>query len=300
MIKSNSRVKTVCTFIIAFIVINILAIQCRVTQDDKTSLWKIKSDSNSVYILGSIHLLTEEEYPLNEKIENVFSGTNNIVFEANLDSAQNPDFQNFVLAKARYSDNHSLKTELSAVIYEKLKNKLKTIGLDIDSLNPFRPWFVSTILSMRKLILLGFNPNLGVDKYFFQKAKSAGKNIYELESTRYQIELFSTLSREDEETALLETIEEYDSIGVMLNPILISWRKGDLIGLDRTLNKEISKYPQIYDNLLVKRNYQWVKRIKEFLKQKQNYFIIVSAGHLPGERGLINLLDNEGYKITQF
>jgi uncharacterized protein YbaP (TraB family) len=51
------------------------------------------------------------------------------------------------------------------------------------------------------------------------------------------------------------------------------------------------------DVLLYHRNQNWVKKLKSLLPDK-SLVIAVGAGHLPGEKGLINLLRKEGFTLT--
>jgi hypothetical protein len=149
------------------------------------------------------------------------------------------------------------------------------------------------------MILMGFDPNFGVDKYFYRKAVEDGKTTSGLESPRYQVDLLSSLSDSGEEDFLIQTIEEYDSASVMLDELVGFWRSGDLEGLQKTMNKSIMKYPELHKKLLVDRNLAWMDRIEEILRGEEDYMIIVGAGHLAGEQGLINLLKQKGYAVTQ-
>ena len=50
------------------------------------------------------------------------------------------------------------------------------------------------------------------------------------------------------------------------------------------------------DLLLYNRNRNWVKKLETLLPMEK-LVIAVGAGHLPGDKGLINLLRKAGYKV---
>ena len=52
------------------------------------------------------------------------------------------------------------------------------------------------------------------------------------------------------------------------------------------------------DILLYNRNNNWIKLLTNNFLPKQSNFIAVGALHLPGNKGLIKLLEKEGYKLT--
>ena len=52
-----------------------LAKTTTVEQSTKSCLWSIQSPSNTVYLLGSLHVLNQEAYPLHPAIERGFEWT---------------------------------------------------------------------------------------------------------------------------------------------------------------------------------------------------------------------------------
>ena len=62
----------------------------------KNFLWKVQSKTNTVYLLGSIHYLKKEAYPLNEKIEKAFDQSDILVVEANINDIGKVDLQKLI------------------------------------------------------------------------------------------------------------------------------------------------------------------------------------------------------------
>src|SRR5262249_953248 len=66
---------------------------------DKSFLWRVRSDKSNIYILGSVHFLKKEHYPLNGTIETAFDSTQKLVLEIDLKSEDSGTAQRVTLEK---------------------------------------------------------------------------------------------------------------------------------------------------------------------------------------------------------
>jgi uncharacterized protein YbaP (TraB family) len=85
---------------------------------DKTFLWKVESERNSVYILGSIHLLNKDSYPLHRKLQEAFNKSNKLVLEIDLNGVSTEKIRKLVLVKGMISDGTALPQKISKETYE--------------------------------------------------------------------------------------------------------------------------------------------------------------------------------------
>ena len=166
------------------------------SQSKKSFLWKVQSKTNTVYVLGSIHYLKKEMYPLDEKIEKAFDQSNVLGVEANVDNVSKIDVQKLVEI-AFYSGDETLEKHLSPETYELVKKQLTEVGASLETANKYRPWFLALSLASLEVLKLGFDPDYGIDRYFLSRATEK-KKIVELESLEYQINLFSSFSEKDQ------------------------------------------------------------------------------------------------------
>lgn len=294
----NKQIRFV--LVIFLFIFSFTSVYAQETESKKKScLWKIQSKTNSVYLVGSIHYLKKENYPLPESFDKVFEDVGSLVFEMNLDSATTPKSQRFIMQKASFKNEQTLQTTLNEETFTLASKKSSEIGLPIATLNGFKPWFFSLSLIALKLQSLGYNPNFGIDKHFFEKAKEAKKQILAFETLEYQINLFDELADSLQEMMVLQTLEEFDVIETELEKLVEAWKKGDVNGLEATVLKSLKEYPDILERFITQRNENWLPRILEILQSHDNYMIIVGAGHLVGEKGLINLLQDRRFKIVQ-
>ncbi len=269
-------------------------------QSRKSFLWKVQSKTNTVYVLGSIHYLKKEMYPLDEKIEKAFDQSNIVGVEADVGNISKVDVQKLV-ESAFYSGDETLGKHLSPEAYELVKKQLTELGASLEAANKYRPWFLALSLASLEILKLGFDPNYGIDRYFLSKATEK-KKIVELESLDYQINLFSALSEKDQELFLLYTLKDINVLEQELDKLIKAWTAGDEKGIESIMTrsiKEDKKLIPIYEKLVIERNKKMVSKIEEYLKEKETFFVIVGAGHLVGNQGIIELLKGKGFLLEQ-
>ncbi len=262
----------------------------------KISLWKVSSGRNAVYLLGSIHFLKKENYPLPTAMEKAFADASAVVFELDLDEAGGA---NDLLARGMYPPGRTLKEAVGKNTYERLRQKAAELGADIRTLQNFRPWFVTFTLLSLKLHALGFNPAYGIDRYFQTRAKKTNKEILALETTGEQVDVFAGLTDRDQEALILQTIEDMDTMDEELGRLVAAWRCGDGAALAGMMFKSYAEFPVLYDRIIIRRNQKWMAAIDGYLRQGRNFLVVVGAGHLVGDDGLVGMLRKKGYRVEQ-
>lgn len=289
--------------VLATIFLSLLCINAPAQQskdvERKHSLWKISSNSDTVYIFGSVHLLKEGDYPLDKSIEKAFDNSSRLFFEINLDTIDEQKIQQLTIAKGTYSGGQTLKDSLSNQTYEFTKKRMADLGQNIEQFERFKPWLLAITMDMLELQKLGFDQSNGVDKYFYEKAKKAGKKVDGFETAEYQLRLLSDMSAAIQETLLLQTMKELDEVQKEMTAIVEAWKSGDADALDTILLKSFKDYPGVNKMLIVDRNKNWLPKIESLIGKKENVMIIVGAAHLVGKDGIIALLKQRGYQVEQ-
>jgi len=293
------KLKTILLFGLIFCCLYSAYAQENLNVSSKNSLWRVKSKSNSIYLLGSLHLLRSDNYPLSDIIEKAFEDSQTLVLEVDLKSMNDPETQLMMLAKGIFADGQTLEESIGRKAYELAKTKTEELGIDIVMFKDFKPWLFAITLTTIKLQSLGFEPQYGLDSYFYSKAKQAGKQVVALETPEYQMDLFDKMSTADQESLVSETLLKLDIVEMKMNTILDAWSSGDIKEMEATLLKSTKEYPELYKTLITNRNKAWLAKIESFLSEKGNYMILVGAGHLVDNKGLLELLKNKGYSIEQ-
>lgn len=296
----NKTSKLLSIFFVPVFVSFVIFVQYVFSQSPKSFLWRVQSKTNTVYVLGSIHFLKKEFYPLNQKIENAFDQSDFLAVEANVNDITKIDIQKLV-DSALYLDLETLEKHVSTETYELIKKESGRLGLPLEMINRQKPWFLALVLESLELLKLGFDPNYGIDKYFLSKAEGK-KKILELESLDYQISLLSNLSDKDQELFLLYTLRDLNILEQELGRLMQAWISGDTKSMESILTRGISEdkgLSSIFEKLIYERNKRMVSKIEDFLRTKDIYFVIVGAGHLVGDRGIIEILKGKGYIVEQ-
>jgi len=145
----------------------------------------------------------------------------------------------------------------------------------------------------------GFEASLGLDKYFFDKAVTAGKELIVLETAESQIDRFDTMPEALQEQMLRGTLADLDAQNRDLKAIVSAWQRGDIGALEKTLLAGFAESPAAYASLLVERNRNWMPQIEACLTRTTPCLVVVGAAHLVGPDGLIALLRAKGYRVEQ-
>ena len=284
--------------LVSLLIAPALSAQEKIVPGAKHSLWKVQGKTNSVYLLGSIHFLKKEFYPLAAPIEDAYKKSSTVAFEADFDEMEKPETQFKFLAMGQYPDGETLEQNVDKETYQLLQKKLDgTLFQPV--IGQFRPWMAAMTIAVLELQKLGFDPQSGLDRYFFQKAKGDGKKIIAFETVDFQMGLFTGLSKDDQKLFLKETLQEMDRFAKTFADIIDAWKTGDAKRLDTQVLEDMRKYPAIYKKLLLDRNQSWIPKIEELLAGGKDAFVCVGAAHMVGVEGVVELLRKKGYKIEQ-
>lgn len=266
----------------------------------ETSIWKVSSKENTVYIGGTFHMLKPSDYPLPKEFEDVYKKVDWLVFETDIIELGNPSFNKKFINAMKLPSGQILADKLSPEAYAQLIYYAAKNKIDTAKFQHFKPQMVALIISLRELKKLGLTAQ-GVDNFFGEKAVKDKKILSELETLDEQIDYIANISKGNESALILQTIEDFKNLPEELNQLTEAWRTGNKQQLENLGINPIKKdYPQIYRSLIVERNNNWLPKIEQLIKQPEEKFILVGAMHLIGEDGLLEQLENLGYGVSRY
>jgi uncharacterized protein YbaP (TraB family) len=265
----------------------------------KHSLWKVEGKKCAVYLLGSVHVLKSEDYPLPAPINLAFSNSAIVAFETDIAALEDPAMAMKMLGKSRLPEGETLETQLSPEVYKAFMKHVREAGVPEMMVEQLKPAMAAMIIAVLELSKLGLEPEKGLDKHFFKLAKETAKEIIPLEAVEFQINLISDFSKEEGEAMMKTTLKNMDTIKSDLAEMLTAWRTGNAEALDKFLNEAMADSPAIYKRLVTDRNRNWLPKVEEFLKGDKNAIVIVGAAHLVGKEGVVHLIKEKGYKVVQ-
>ena len=107
------------------------------------------------------------------------------------------------------------------------------------------------------------------------------------------------MNEKEQEAFLLQTLRDLEVIEQMADEMVTSWKTGDADRLQSVMSISFKEYPDIYNRLVLKRNNEWMPKLKSLLNLKENALVIVGAGHLVGSESVLDLLRKQGFSIDQ-
>jgi uncharacterized protein YbaP (TraB family) len=273
---------------------------------EKAFLWKVTSDAGEAYLLGSLHLAPPELYPLPKEIEDAFKKSDTLVVEADADAAlADPQgTQKLIADLGQYPKGDSLSKHVSKETFDALKDYCNKQGFDVSNLEANKPWLVSLSLQQIAMTKLGLDPQKGIDLHFLRKAKRKDKEkkVLELESVKGQLELMGGMDDSLQEKMLASTLKESEKLKEMMDSMLDAWKNGDAAAMEKIITQGLVEQPDLkpyYVKMFDERNAKMAEKIEGYLKEKGPFFVVVGAGHLVGEKGLVALLRSKQFKVEQ-
>jgi uncharacterized protein YbaP (TraB family) len=291
----------VAIFVFSSVLIVSAAAQTPQRPATKGLLWKIQASAGStpVYLAGSVHALTADAYPLSPAFERAFDGAGTLVEEIDLGQMDLLAGGAIMFAKGFFDDGRTFERAVSKETLDLVGARLGTMGVPVATISPMKPWTVAMMLMAVDIQSAGFDPGLGLDKYFYDKATRAGKPVKGLETIEEQVDRLDRMPLALQEKMLRSTLHDIDTGQRELKTVVKAWRKGDSAALERILLPGFKSYPDAYASLVVERNRNWLGPIDACLTQRSVCFVVVGAAHLVGPDGLIALLQRKGYRVEQ-
>ncbi len=244
-------------------------------------------------IIGTMHSDNPALMQLHEKSLPVLKAARNAVFEIRFDN----EAIEKTLATMFYSraSGKTLKSEAGADLHKRFMQLVDKP----DPMNEYlKPWSAAIMLQYPKQVADGVELDLKLQKL----AQANGANIAGLEKVEEQLGIFDGMSKEDQIQALQDVLDNYDKNIKMQNKMQSAYMAKDLRGLQRLIpeslalsaDKEAAK--QLMKLLIDDRNVRMAERSVKYLDEG-NAYIAIGALHLPGNIGVLKLLEDKGYRV---
>ena len=269
------------------------------TATGKHFLWTVRSDAKVLSLAGSVHALGADAYPLPAVFEKAFEASGTLVEELDLADAASLSAAPLLLAKGLYGDGRTFESAVSKETATMVTQYFKQAGLPMEMIRPMKPWMIMLMLTAFELQKVGLDANLGLDKYFYDKAMAAKKPVIGLETAEFQIDRFDTMPDAVQEQMLRSTLTELDAQSNELKSMIVAWQRGDTATLEKSVRTSFANYPAAYTSLIAERNRNWLPQLQMCLSRPRPCFVVVGAAHMVGPDGLLALLQQQGYKIEQ-
>lgn len=171
-------------------------------------------------------------------------------------------------------------------------------GADVRMMNAMKPALLSTLIATMQAIKImpGFKPENQIDIIVHERADEAGKELRGLETVEEQAAMLLGEPISIQAAKLMEIVRHDDEAVENAREIADAYLAGDLEALRRLIESDKDSMGSTAETLIYRRNEKWAETLAPQIGGKA-LFIAVGAGHLPGERGLLELLRQRGLDV---
>lgn len=263
-------------------------------QTENTLLWEISGPGmqKPSYLFGTMHLLCASDTKLSNNLKNIIRDTKFIYFEIDLDNLVE---MMGALKYVRMNDNKKLSDILSAEDYKKVSDyfeKHPTI-LPLKMMESFKPYFISSLISEQKMTC---ESKGGMEQAIMSEARQYKKEIKGLETVQFQASVFDSIPYPQQAQELVKYIDSMGTNTQVIEELVSVYKQQNLVKIEELTNKEEGGVAEFIDLLLYDRNADWVNKMQGIMQSDEVLFA-VGAAHLPGDRGVINLLRKKGFTV---
>ncbi|NNF50964.1 MAG: TraB/GumN family protein [Gammaproteobacteria bacterium] len=269
------------------------------SEEETGMLWRVSGHSNSVYLLGSVHMLRESDFPLPGDIESAYTDAEALVMELDMDDLNPLAVQTLFFTRGTLPDDTTLAEVMGETRWREASAAASALGIDLSMLKRVKPWWAAITVVQLQLGKIGFNPELGLEGYFTQRAGADGKPIEGLETAAFQIGLFDSMDEERQVEMLMKALDDAQALEQEMDKLLRAWRSGDTNTLATIQSESFADFPALYDALIHRRNRDWITALSRLLDDERDYLVVVGALHLVGKDGVPAGLADMGYKVVR-
>ncbi len=269
-------------------------------------LWQVNINGSQVSLAGSIHTGKKGQYPMPRAYLEAYEKADYIILELK------DDFKTLQEMIFRYAEKDSLNEDqlLDKFLSQESKDILASLfkGKEEILLRYYRheAWLLNMGISGMKSKLIGYDPELAVDKYFHELAANDQKTILGLDQIETQLKLFEFEVPIEKQVQIIESaLQRAEQQARLEQPLYDTYFSQDTEAFQEaflaTMNLENPQVKTIYERVFISRNKAWVQKLIELsVSQPGKYFMLVGGGHYFGPGNVRELLEAEGYTVKPY
>jgi uncharacterized protein YbaP (TraB family) len=263
------------------------------------ALWKVADADTTIYLFGTIHLLPSNLKWRSAEFDKAAASADTLVIETDIDETD-PAATLGELFKLAVSPGlpplaERVKPEKRAA----LATAVAKSGIPAAALDKMETWAAAFLLLGVQFKDMGLEPGSGVETALKKQFLAGGKSVGQLETNAEQLGFFDRLSEPAQREFLEGVLDEPTEMRGEFQTMLDAWSRGDIAGVAKSFNGDMGESPELMDALIARRNANWAKWVKSRLDQPGTVMMAVGAGHLAGDKSVVNLLEKQGLKVTR-
>ena len=262
-------------------------------QDASSLLYEVSGNGlkTSSYVFGTIHLMCPDDIQVTDVMKDKLATSEQLVLEIDFDE---PNVMQEMQQKMMLPEGKTLQDMMSAEDYATVSQFFQdSLMTPIAAVERFSPIALYGVIAMQ---MLHCQPG-SYEMSLLQLAKAEDKEVIGLETIDEQLAAFNQISEEEQVDYLTETIEDYDESLSEFRKLLAAYQAQNVDELYALSQETMNEVEGMEQHLLIDRNEAWVPEMSSLMKERPTFFA-VGAGHLGGEHGLIDLLEEQGFTVT--
>lgn len=271
-----------------------------VAHGEGPAIWAYQGGSGTVLMLGSVHVLRQQDYPLPTSVDAAYAAADTLVMEIDTSSIDPLSAQMLITGLGTLEAGRSMRSIMGQRDFERASRLAGKMGFDLMMMDQFEPWFAALTIMNLQMMRVGFNPQIGLESHLSGRAARDGKPILGLETMEFQLRLFDAMPERVQSKLLLQTLQEAESLETEMDAMIRSWRDGDSAALARMMGRNFAEFPEVYEALVTRRNRDWSRQIMEMGDRPGTHLVVVGALHLVGDDSLIRMLERRGLSVDRW
>jgi uncharacterized protein YbaP (TraB family) len=272
----------------------------RAPQVARPALWSVSDADTTIYLFGTIHLLPPEYQWRTAKFDQAVNGSQQLIVETIVDLDHPETFAStFAQMAVSPTPLPPILDRVSPAKRPALQAALTKIGANPALLGRVKTCAVAFQLLGLQFAQIGLAGKEGPETVLRQQFTSENKQVGQLETIGQQLSFFDTLPESAQQALLEGTLEDPQAMEREFGGMLQAWAKGDVKGIARTFDQDLSGSPELQRNLIRKRNANWSKWIEQRMAEPGKIMVAVGAGHLAGGDSVIAQLQKDGFRVRR-
>lgn len=272
------------------------ASKTKTPSNNNTLLWRISGNGleKPSYLFGTMHMLCADDVQLSDSLKNAIKNSDKVYLEVDM-----TDMMQMMGAMAHMNmrDDTTLADLLSKEDYTKVKNyfEKENAMLPFSMIERYKPLLVESLIMEQ---MPQCDNTIIMEQLVMEQAKQNDKDIKGLETMDFQLSIFDSIPYKLQAKQLVKMVDDAGKHvdDKELQELTDAYKKQELSKLGDLSEKEDIDMQGYADLLIYNRNMNWVKKLQGIMA-KGPVVVAVGAGHLPGDKGVINLLRKAGYKV---
>lgn len=263
-------------------------------EEGQSLTWKIsgKDLQQPSYLLGTIHIICKDDYFWTPAMQHALDHADKICMEMDLDD---PSLQMKISMGLMLPAGKSLKDFFSEEDYEKVSQYIQEkLNMPMMIMEKMKPIALLTLMASKNTGKCDETESYEMN--IMKKALEANKELIGLESADDQLKVLENMNTDSVTKYVIKTIDDNgEEAAELLQQLTAAYKAQDLPTLYQLIIRS-QEYSTDLDGLLYERNAKWIQAMEETMMAQPTLFA-VGAGHLWGEKGVIDLLRSEGYTV---